>query len=208
MEHKIIVVGIGPGSLAYLLPVAKQAIEGAKVLVGSRRALGTFAPEGRTTRVIDRDIDGVMEFIRKQLPGADVVVMVSGDPGFYSMLAVLRREFPPEKVEVIPGISSVQLAFARIANSWHDADLVSLHGREAAEADLAYRKYRKLGILTDGQHDPRYIAGLLITQGWPAGTKTWLCAELSYPNERILETTLEAAARTNGFEHCVMVVIQ
>ena len=82
MDHRIVVVGIGPGSPDYLLPVAKQALAGAKVLLGSGRALAVFAPPGSETRVIDRDIAGVMAFIHQRLPAADVVVMVSGDPGF------------------------------------------------------------------------------------------------------------------------------
>lgn len=207
MEHKIVVVGIGPGSPDYLLPVAAQAIKTAKVVVGSRRALDSLAPRSAETQVIDKDICGVLAFIRKRLPDGDVVVMVSGDPGFHSMLSALRREFMPECIEVIPGISSVQMAFARIACPWQDALLVSLHGRDAADGVLDYAPHKKLGILTDSQHDPRYIARLLLDLGWPAGSQTWLCADLSYPNERILPVRLSEVAQVDGFGHSVMVVM-
>lgn len=207
MEYKIIVVGIGPGSPDYIPPIASRAIAEAKVLVGSSRALATLAPQTCETRVIDRDINGVMSFIRERLSSGNVTVMVSGDPGYYSLLAALRAEFPPEVLEVIPGISSVQLAFARLSCPWQDADLISLHGREVERERLAYRSGGKLAFLTDGKYNPRRIAQMLLELGWPKDTKAWLCTELSYPSERIVSGQLAALAEIDGFDHSVMVVV-
>jgi cobalt-precorrin-7 (C5)-methyltransferase len=207
MDHKIIVVGIGPGSPDYLPPIAARAIARAGVLVGSGRALAAFAPAGAVTKIIDRDIQGVLAFIDGHLATGDVTVLVSGDPGFYSLLTALRQRFGENRLEVIPGISSVQLAFARLARPWQDARLMSLHGRQAAAADLAYVPGRQLAILTDGQHSPRHIARLLLASGWPAAADVRLCADLSYPDERLAALTLGEAAESVGFEHCVMVVM-
>ncbi len=208
MEHtyRVIVVGIGPGSPDYMLPIASRTIAAANVLVGSKRALDTFASAGQVTKVIDRDISGVLDFIEQQLMGQDVAVMVSGDPGFYSMLVALRKRFIAERLTVIPGISSMQLAFARLAEVWQDAELISMHGRKAADEVLCYRSGAKLGILTDTQHTPAHIAGILLDLGWPEKTCVWLCTSLSYDNEEVVATTLAAARETPGFEHSVMVV--
>ncbi|MBP2651141.1 MAG: precorrin-6y C5,15-methyltransferase (decarboxylating), CbiE subunit [Firmicutes bacterium] len=207
MEHKITVVGIGPGSPEYLLPVAKKVLDAAKVLVGSGRALKAFAPPGCQTKIIDKDIAGVLAFIRERLAETDVVVMVSGDPGFYSMLTALRNEYLPEIITVIPGISAIQLAFARLALPWQEAQLVSLHGRELGGADVGYYSGRKLAFLTDGQHDPGYIARMLVKTGWPAAAKTILCSNLSYDDEKIVRLTLGEAADSTGFTNCIMVVM-
>jgi len=206
MDHKIIVVGVGPGSLDYLPPIAARAIARATVLVGGERALAAFAPAGAQTRRIGRDIAGTLAYIRARLAAGDVTVLVSGDPGFYSLLAALSQEFGPERLEVIPGISSFQLAFARLARPWQDAVLVSLHGRGADDADLAFAPGKKLALLTDAAHTPRYIARELAARGWPDASPVWLCARLSYPDETVLATTLGRAAGQDGFEHCVMVV--
>ncbi|MDR3565055.1 MAG: precorrin-6y C5,15-methyltransferase (decarboxylating) subunit CbiE [Negativicutes bacterium] len=206
MAYKIIVVGIGPGSPDYLPPVAQRAIDQAKVLIGSQRALATFASSEAEMRVIDKHLDELMAFIRRCLTESDVVIMVSGDPGFYSLLARLRLEFSPEELAVIPGISSMQVAFARVGCPWQDATLVSLHGREAAEDQLIYQPNKKIGVLTDAQHDPRHIARLLMSNGWPPETATWLCRDLSYEDEQVLATTLVVAGEQQGYEHCVMVV--
>jgi cobalt-precorrin-7 (C5)-methyltransferase len=206
MEHKIIVVGIGPGSKDYLLPIASKAIREAKVLVGSRRALETLAPLGIETKVIDREITKLLDYIADKAKAVSITVMVSGDPGFYSLLAALRRTFPVEKLEVIPGISSAQLAFARAAEPWQDALLISMHGRSASDEALRFSKGKKLGILTDDKHNPAFISGLLIKEGWPSETTVWLCSALSYENEDVRSMTLGEAGKTPGFEHSVMVV--
>ena len=101
MEHRLIIAGIGPGSPDYILPAARRAIERAEVLVGGRRALNSFARPGQLTYAVGSDIEGLVKFLREQIVQRDVVVMVSGDPGYYSLLETLRGQFPPETVQVI-----------------------------------------------------------------------------------------------------------
>ena len=159
------------------------------------------------TKVIGKDILGVMDFIREKLHGNDVVVMVSGDPGFYSLLSALKMNFSEEQLKVIPGISSVQLAFARISEVWQDAELISMHGRHASDEDLQYHPQKKLGILTDHEHNPSFIAQVLLDHGWPLVSKVWLGEGLSYEYENNKKMTLGEARSILGFTHCVMVVI-
>lgn len=108
MEHKIIVAGIGPGAKEYVIPMAMQAINEANVLVGGTRALNEFSHQGQKTFAIKADISAVMDFIKVELNDNDVVVMVSGDPGYYSLLSALRKNFPLENLKVIPGLSSMK----------------------------------------------------------------------------------------------------
>ncbi|MCE5284657.1 MAG: precorrin-6y C5,15-methyltransferase (decarboxylating) subunit CbiE [Pelosinus sp.] len=206
MEYKIIVVGIGPGGKDYLLPIASNAIDEAKVLVGSRRALETLAPGGIETKVIDREITALLDYIEEKIKVTSVTVLVSGDPGFYSLLVALKGRFPVERLVVIPGISSAQLAFARISEPWQDALLISMHGRSASDEALGFIAGKKLGILTDANHNPAFIARLLINEGWPLGTKVWLCSGLSYETEEVRSLTLDETQEISGFEHSVMVV--
>lgn len=206
MEHKIIVVGIGPGSPDFILPSAKNYIDAAAVLVGSRRALQTFGRETAKCLPITGDLPAVMQFIKDESAGNDVVVMVSGDPGYYSLLAALRREFPPQALRVIPGITSVQLAFARLALPWQEARLLSLHGRQPKTQDFTYQKDAVLGLLTDTVYTSKTIAQLLLDNGWPAATAVYLCSRLSYEDEEIIATTVKDTAAQREFAHCVMVV--
>ena len=204
--NKIIVVGIGPGNPDYILPAAQKAISAAKVLVGGRRALSDFARPTQRTMAITRDIEGVMAFIKEALTKEDVVVMVSGDPGYYSLLDALRREFPPENLEVIPGLSSLQLAFARLALPWHDARLLSFHGRQPKEEELLYERGAILGLLTDANFDSHTIPAKLLALGWPGDAELYICEHLSYEDEKITATTLAAAGDIMAVKHAVLVV--
>jgi cobalt-precorrin-7 (C5)-methyltransferase len=208
MEHKVIVVGIGPGSPDYMLPIAKQAIEAATVIAGSQRALDSFAPAGACKKVIGADIDDVIQFISSKRSASDVVVMVSGDPGYYSLLAALRKTFSVQQLKVIPGVSSFQLAFARLGLPWQDATLVSMHGREPDKTLIQYSPKKKMGILTDSHYTPRHIAQVLLDQGWPLTSSVWICARLSYENEEIIHSDLRQTCLIEGFSHCVMVVTE
>jgi len=204
--HKIIVAGIGPGNPDYMLPAALSAIRSAKVLVGGSRVLADYAGEGQRTMTIKRDIAAVMDFIRGELMHDDVVVMVSGDPGYFSLLDALRRDFLPETISVIPGISSIQFAFARLALPWHDAEFLSFHGRRPEDERLKYFEGRKIGMLTDRKYTSRTIPELLMNMGWPAESRLFIASRLSYPDEKIVSTTLSGAADVPETSECVLVV--
>ena len=206
METKIIVVGIGPGSADYILPAAQKMIAAAHYLVGGKRALADFAGPHQSTQVIDRDIPAVLRFVSDALQNHDVVVMVSGDPGYFSLLETLRRHFPAERLQVIPGLSSFQVAFARIGLPWQTARVLSAHGREPEPAALAYTEEAILSFLTDGKNNPARIAAWLLEQGWPEQSSVWLCRDLSYENETILSLPLADVLQVRGFDSCVMVV--
>jgi len=208
LEHQLIVVGIGPGSADYILPEALRAIEGAPFLVGGARALAAYAKPHQQQVKVDADIDGLLQTIRQELTVRDVTVMVSGDPGYYSLLETFRRELPDARIRVIPGISSFQLAFARIGLAWQTARLLSAHGRKPAPESLAYNPGLVLSFLTDTRQHPAIIAAWLQEQGWPPTSRVWLCKNLSYPDETILCISLVEALEISGIESCVMVVME
>lgn len=206
MEFKIIVAGIGPGAREYVVPKALKAIENAKVLVGGSRALADFAREGQKTFAIKADIKAVMNFIGEELKQNDVVVMVSGDPGYYSLLSSLRKNFSIEQIKVIPGLSSMQVAFAKIALPWQEASLLSFHGRVPKDEDLVYVKGRIIGMLTDNKFNSGRIAEYLIERGWDKNARAYICSRLSYPDEKIACLSLEEAQTKEIASHCVMIV--
>lgn len=206
MAVNVTVVGIGPGHPDYLPPVAKRAIRSAHVLIGSRRALATFGKENQRQIVISGQLAEVTEVINKYKLTAKIAVLVSGDPGFYSLVPYLLQHLPPEDMEIIPGLSSMQVAFCRIKTVWQDADLLSLHGRSFESIRTILTKPGKVGFLTDPEHTPAHIADYLLKAGWP-NCPVYLCEKLSYPDERIVCTDLASTIGEQGFSHSVMVVL-
>lgn len=206
LQNKIIVAGIGPGIEDYITPAALKKIRAAKFLVGGRRALDEFSTANQITCAITRDLDAPINFIREKLSLGEVVVMVSGDPGYYSMLDLLRKHFPLSSIEVIPSVSAMQLAFAKLSLPWHDATLLSFHGRQPARESLQYSAGKILGLLTDAQFNSATISKLLIDCGWDKNSSVTICARLSYPDEKIITTTLDAAAQAEPVKHCILIV--
>lgn len=206
LQNKIIVAGIGPGGEDFITPAALKKIRAAKFLVGGRRALEQFADEGQITCAITRDLDAPINFIREKILIGEVVVMVSGDPGYYSMLDLLRKNFPPDSIEVIPSISAMQLAFAKISLPWHDATLLSFHGRKPAREALNFAQGKILGLLTDSEFNSATISKLLLDCGWNKNSSVTICARLSYPDEKIFTTTLADAANSESVKNCVLIV--
>lgn len=206
-EHKIIVVGIGPGSPDYILPIARQTINNAKVIVGGRRALAEYASAEQQQKIVASDIESVLSFIEMELDTSDVVVMVSGDPGYYSLLDAIRGRFAAELIQVIPGISSMQLAFARIGLPWHDADLVSFHGRQPEASAIVFSAGKILGMLTDTVNNSQTIASKLLSCGWHDADEIYICTRLSYEDENITSCTLGEAAQNSPISSGVLIVL-
>lgn len=132
--------------------------------------------------------------------------MVSGDPGYYSLLDLLRKHFPPAQIEVIPSISAMQLAFARLSLPWHSATLLSFHGRRPDNSDLKFAQGKILGLLTDAEFNSKTVAQILLENGWVENSNLAICARLSYADEKIIRTDLAAAANSEPVKHCILIV--
>ena len=206
MAHTLYIVGIGPGNPDYVVPKGLNLIKHATVLVGSERSLEDFKEPGQITYPVTGKLSWLSEQIERELHDHDVVVMVSGDTGYYSLLPYLKKKFPTTRIEVVPGISSMTFAFARLNEVWHDADLMSFHGRQPAPEKLVYEAGKKMGFLTDPEYNPAHIARILIDAGWPKETRAAALERLSYDDEKIVDSTLEVLTELEGFGHSVMYI--
>lgn len=204
-KHILYVIGIGPGNPDYVVPKGLRLIEAAPVLVGSERALADFAKPHQRTFSITGKLKELITWLQAQLATQDVVVLVSGDTGYYSLLPYLKKNIKDYPIEVVPGISSMTFAFARLREVWQDADLLSFHGRVPPEDALLYKPMRKLGFLTDKIHNGAAIAKILMDHGWPKNCRIVGCERLSYEDEHIEEFTLQSMSQSEGFEHAVII---
>lgn len=199
---KISVVGIGPGPRSFMTPEAERAIQEAEVLIGGREALRGYPCNEK--KVVRGDIAEVIKFI-KERKGKRMAVLTSGDPCFYSLLAAILQEFPKEEVEVVPGISSLQLCFARIKETLNDAALVSLHGRALEELDKVVEA-EKIVILTDSKN-PANAAAEYLLKRLPGERRVFVCENLARDGEKVTEGSLQDIARERFNGNAVMVVI-
>ncbi|MGR3177638.1 MAG: precorrin-6y C5,15-methyltransferase (decarboxylating) subunit CbiE [Candidatus Anammoxibacter sp.] len=181
----ITIVGCGPGHKGYITQIGLEKIEGAEVLVGSKRLLGMF-PEIKAERILlGKDYKSLADKING-LKKSNVAILVSGDPGFFSLAKILIKRFGIDNCAVIPGISSVQLAFARIGENWNDARFISLHGRDEELDNLiqTIKQNEKVAVLTDENNNPSKIAKLLV-HNKITDRKAYIFENLTLENEFI-----------------------
>ncbi|NLL18499.1 MAG: precorrin-6y C5,15-methyltransferase (decarboxylating) subunit CbiE [Clostridia bacterium] len=203
MANPIKVIGIGPGSPDYLLPAAVTAVAQCQVLVGSPRAMALFDIQDKEIHSLNGNLEAALQFLRNRDRSKTVGVLVSGDPGFYSLLSYLRRNLE-EELEVIPGLSSLQVAFARLGLPWQDACLLSLHGRPLATL-LPYLEERKpMGLLIDSRMKAGELAKLMGAYG---SFRVHICRNLTYPEETIRTLTPEQLAEESNLGNAVVVII-
>jgi cobalt-precorrin-7 (C5)-methyltransferase len=204
---KIYLVGTGPGSADYLTSMAFKTVELADVLVGSRRALNLFPDyQGDTLELRARNMDQMMtKTVELARVGNTVVVLSTGDPGFSGVLKPIQKLAGEVEVEVVPGISSLQLCAARLRIPWDEANLLTLHGKGNSEPILDVLDNGKPTIvLPDFRvHD---LAQFLLDAGVDPQRQVAICERLSYPDEQIFQGTMEQAVCTESSYLCVMVI--
>jgi precorrin-6Y C5,15-methyltransferase (decarboxylating) len=157
-------------------PEATKALAEARTVIGASRYLCSVpAAEGAQLIELKR-LDEALDAVTRS-PGP-VVVLASGDPGFFGVVRALRaRGIAPA---VIPAVSSVALAFARLGLDWDDALVLSAHGRNPKKALAAALAHPKAAILTA----PPVTADLgkhLIA----AGKTVYIAERLGTPGENV-----------------------
>ncbi|WP_328441308.1 precorrin-6y C5,15-methyltransferase (decarboxylating) subunit CbiE [Streptomyces sp. NBC_00444] len=154
----ITVVGTGTGA-----PPPEDILGAAELVVGGRRHLDAVRlPSGAEQVVLGPlapALDRIEAYVAKQAP---VVVLASGDPGFFGIVRVLAERFGAGLLDIRPGVSSVAAAFARAGLTWDDAVVVSAHGREVRTAVNVCRAHAKVAVLTGPGAGPAELGAALL----------------------------------------------
>ncbi|MET9735222.1 precorrin-6y C5,15-methyltransferase (decarboxylating) subunit CbiE [Streptomyces sp. NPDC006458] len=187
----ITVVGTGTGA-----PVDEDVLTGAELVVGGRRHLEAVRLPGTAEHMVlgplAPALDTIEGYVAKERP---VVVLASGDPGFFGIVRALAERFGRELLDVRPGVSSVATAFARAGLPWEDAVVVSAHGRDPRTAVQMCRAYPKVAVLTGPGAGPAELGAALRS----CDRVLVVATALGSPEERLERVTpAEAAARDWG----------
>jgi precorrin-6B C5,15-methyltransferase / cobalt-precorrin-6B C5,C15-methyltransferase len=131
----------------------------AALVAGGWQHLETLGVERGRAVVLKGDLSEALA--RIEGTEGPVVVLASGDPGFFGIVRLLGGQFGRENLRVLPGLSSVALAFARAGLSWDDAVTVSAHGRDPRRAVNVCRAHPKVAVLTSPDFGPAELAEAL-----------------------------------------------
>lgn len=203
---KLYIVGIGPGSEDYLTPAAKKAVESSDIVIGSKRALDLFKTESQK---IELNAENMKDMMKQAIiltgKGKVVSLLSTGDPGFSGILKPILELKPDVNIEVIPGVSSVQLCAAKLKIPWDEANLITMHGKGISKHILDVIENGKPTIILPN-FKPAEMANFLIENGVDEGRKAAICEKLSYEDERILEMNLKDILDEEFSYMCVMVI--
>jgi len=180
---KFVIVGMGPGHPDYVLPAASKALLNADLIIGGRRHLAPFEKTNKTLVQVEGQLTKLPEIIKENRVDKKIVVAVSGDTGFYSLLSYIRKNFEEDDFEVIPGISSLQYMYSRIGRVHQNSFVGSVHGRELDFSKLVL-EFETVGLLTDQKNTPSVIAETLL-EAELINTTIYVGENLSYENEVI-----------------------
>ena len=211
MENKIYIIGIGPGSSEYLTKKAVDTVKTSDYTVGSTRAIDLFDDVNNKIAFNVKDLlDKLEKGVDLAIEGNTVSILSTGDPGFSGVLnTVLRianeKNFPEEKIEVIPGISSLQLAAARNHIQWDNANVMTFHGRENIEDILKVINNGKTTLALPSKK-VRDMAQFLLDNGVDEHREVVVCERLSYDDEKIVRSTLKDIANSEFTYMCIMVI--
>jgi precorrin-6B C5,15-methyltransferase / cobalt-precorrin-6B C5,C15-methyltransferase len=196
------IVGVHEDGVAGLAAAARAVFCKARLVIGAThqlRAVAELIPPIAERRDSSGQLAALPGWIESALAaGSKVVVLATGDPLCFGIAGSLIAKLGRERVVVLPGVSSLQLACARLGMPWQDAKLVSVHAADAGEwfpgarhdhglAPLARALVRhdKILCLTSPANGPDRIARMLFAAGLAPVFRLDVATRLSAPDEKL-----------------------
>lgn len=197
------VIGVLDDGAASLSPTALAYLRNADVVIGGARTLALFEREfkpGALRRDLTRRLKDVPEWVRAaRNDNLGCVVLATGDPLCHGIAPYLAQHLCVDALDILPNLSTLQLACARVGLAWQDARIVSVHARDAGEwtrgsapghglyaLAQALRRESRLLVLTSPDNSPDRIARLLQAEGLAGDFHMAVAENLLQPEERVL----------------------
>jgi precorrin-6Y C5,15-methyltransferase (decarboxylating) len=214
--EKCRIIGVLDDGAASLAPTALAHLERAQLVIGGARTLQLFSNH-LDPAAQRQDLTGTLaqvpEWIRAaQAENLRVVVLATGDPLCHGIAAYLASRLCIEAIEVIPNVSTLQLACARLGLPWQDMKFSSVHSKDAGDwaegAEPGHglyallrdiRHHDRLAILTSPANTPDRIARMLVTEGLADDFEMAVAERLCQPGERIVSGMAISAAAQMPF---------
>lgn len=161
MSRFFTIIGAGSGQPGDLTRQARDAMANAGLLLSTGRLAENLSGLGKietcqTSKLVETALAATSE---------RVGILVSGDAGFFSAAKTLYQKLTAHgEVEVICGLSSMQMLCARLGAAYDDAVWLSLHGRKGSLLG-AVSYNRKVFALTGGDQNAQKLCRSLVDAG-------------------------------------------
>ena len=204
--EKVHIVGIGDDGVEGITAQARRIVEAAEVLLGPE-SCATLLPAALRGRLgTAASLEELVEKIESSA-GKRLVVLASGDPLFYGTARYVCMKLGKDRFEVVPHVSSMQLAFARVKESWEDAFLANLAGQSIERVIDRVRSSETAGLFTSEQWPPAAVAKALLDEGIDY-FQAYVCENLGSPDERVTQGSLADIASDSFGPLNVMILVR
>lgn len=206
LNDKITIIGIGDDGLEGLTRQAHETISSAGTLFGPTNLLESFRGGKQKLEPLSSNLDEVSITI-EQATALPLVVLASGDPLFYGTARFLCEKLGKDRFDVFPHVSSMQLAFARVKESWDDAYLTNLAIQPLVRVVERIRSAEKVGVFTSDECAPSVLAQALLDSGIDYFTM-YVCENLGSPDERVTRGELSEIASQDFSSLNVVILVR
>ncbi|MCI0335211.1 MAG: precorrin-6y C5,15-methyltransferase (decarboxylating) subunit CbiE [Planctomycetes bacterium] len=200
------VIGIGDDGLEAVPNSVRQIIDSAEVLLGTDRILAIVPKSKAERHVISSDLNELVKTL-ESAGNKKVAMLIYGDPMFYGLARYVMDRLGKERFVVVPHVSSMQLAFARVMESWEDAYLTDLAKHPLDAVLEKIRTAQKVGLFTTDQTGPAAVAKALLDRRIEYFT-AYVCENLGARDERVTRGTLAEIAAQKFDSLNVMVLVR
>lgn len=204
---KIVIVGIGDDGVVGLTAAARQKIADADLILGAPATLRLLDGAAGEKVALEPEMEAAARQVREALKAERPVLVSPGDPLFYGITRYLCDRLGKDQFDVLPHVSSMQLAFARIKESWEDAYLTSLSGKPLESVIERIRTASKVGLFSNEHVPPSRLAKMLIDRGIDY-FRAYVCENLGSPDERVTQAGLHDLIGMEFSPHHVMVLVR
>ena len=204
--EKIHIIGIGDDGADGITSRAKSLIDEAQLLIGPPFILKLF--DGQSSECWDAGDD--IEALANRLNSAEhqkVVILTPGDPLFYGTARYLCDRLGKDRFEVLPHVSTMQLAFARVKETWNEAYLTNLATHSLTHVINKIRNAERVGVFTASHATPADLANALLDAGIDYFT-AYVCENLGAPDERVTSGELSEFTEVKFGELNVMILVR
>ena len=205
-KGKVYIVGIGDDGVEGMTAQARRLLEGAEVLLGPETCASLLPPVLAARLETTASLDELVDRIERD-SDRDLVVLASGDPLFYGTARYVCGRLGKDRFEVVPHVSSMQLAFARVKESWEEAFLANLSGQSIERVIDRVRSSETVGLFTSEQWPPAAVARTLLEEGIDY-FQAYVCENLGSPDERVTQGSLADIARDSFGPLNVMILVR
>jgi precorrin-6Y C5,15-methyltransferase (decarboxylating) len=218
------IIGVLDNGIASLAADALNAIQSAELVIGASRTLELFAKQ--ITRAEQKDLTGHLKDVPVWISDAlhankKIVVLATGDPLCHGIASYLYKKLDHKNLQIIPNVSTIQLAFSHIGIAWQDAQIISIHSKDAGEwykgAGPEHGLYAllqalfnadKLAILTGPENTPARIARMMLLESIAEQFEITVAENLLCADEKVIQGEPIESIAKQSFNGNDIVILQ